>query len=166
MSSTIWDYARERMDNKGVVTRIQHSPKLHSFRSALSGKGSFASKGIAVGTMMVRAGISAIPIPSIATSLINIAQQAVEARVRSHLHQKKLVGGSVNLEEKVKFELKELTVDKLDRYRWKLKEAMEQLNLKNSGFNLDYKAKQEGLNPCNSWLEIAAEAGSRPSPWM
>ena len=152
---SIWDYAAQRVSNKGVGTRIKHSPKLHAFRSALSSKGSAASKGIAVGTMLLRVGISAIPIPSIATSLINVAQQAVEAKVRSHLHRKKLVGGPITQEETVKFELKELWVAGLDRYRWTLNAAIEQLNMNATGFNGTYTTKQKDSRPCDAWLELA-----------
>jgi len=152
---SIWDYATQRVNNKSVASRIKHSAKLHSFRSALSGKGSAASKGIALGTMVLRAGVSAIPIPAIASSLINIAQQAVEAKVRSHLHRRKLVGGPVTQEEHVKFELKELSVEELDRFRWKLKEAVEQLNTKAAAFNVAYGTKQKESKPCDAWLELA-----------
>ena len=152
---SIWDYADQRVNNKSVAARIKHSPKLHAFRSALSSKGSAMSKGAAVGTMLLRLGISAIPIPSIATSLINVAQQAVEKKLRSHLHQKKLVGGPVTEEENVKFKLKELSVEDLDRYRWKLREAMEQLNQKAMMIDSTYGKKQGEGKPCDAWLELA-----------
>ncbi len=151
---TIWDYAVQRVNNKSVAMRIKHSPKLHALRSALSSKGSAASKGAAVGTMLLRLGISAIPIPSIATSLINVAQQAIEKKVRSHLHQKRL-GGATTDEEKVKFSLKTLSVEDLDRYRWKLKEAFEQLNNKVNGIDGVYAAKQKEGKPCEAWLDLA-----------
>lgn len=151
---SIWDYAAQRVSNKSVATRIKHSPKLHAFRSALSSKGSAMSKGAAVGTMLLRLGISAIPIPSIATSLINVAQQAVEKKLRSHLHQKSLTLATSD-EEKVKFTLKELSVEDLDRYRWKLKEAMEQLNQKVRTIDAVYGAKQGEGKPCDAWLELA-----------
>lgn len=152
---SIWDYADQRVNNKSVAARIKHSPKLHALRSALSSKGSAMSKGAAVGTMLLRLGISAIPIPSIATSLINVAQQAVEKKLRSHLHQKKLVGGPVTEEENVKFKLKELSVDDLDRYRWKLREAMEQLNQKAMMIDANYGTKQGERKPCDAWLDLA-----------
>ena len=152
---SIWEYADQRVNNKSVATRIKHSPKLHAFRSALSSKGSAMSKGAAVGTMLLRLGISAIPIPSIATSLINVAQQAVEKKLRSHLHQKKLVGGPVTEEENVKFKLKELSVEDLDRYRWKLKEAMEQLNQKAGMIDSIYGTRQGERKPCDAWLDLA-----------
>lgn len=152
---SIWDYAAQRVSNKSVAVRIKHSPKLHALRSALSSKGSAMSKGAAVGTMLLRLGISAIPIPSIATSLINVAQQAVEAKIRSYLHERKLVGGPVTEEENVKFKLKELSIDDLDRYRWKLKEAMEQLNQKAASIEGSWATGQKDGKPCNAWLELA-----------
>lgn len=150
---SIWDYATQRVNNKSVATRIKHSPKLHALRSALSSKGSAMSKGAAVGTMLVRLGISAIPIPGIATSLINVAQQAVEKRVRSHLHQRSLTGATTQ-EEKVKFTLKDLSVEELDRFRWKLKEAMEQLNQKATSIDGQYGTKQGEGKPCDAWLDL------------
>lgn len=113
------------------------------------------SKGTAVATMLVRLGISAIPVPSIVTSLINVAQQAVEAKIRSYLHERKLVGGPVTEEENVKFKLKELSVEDLDRYRWKLKEAVEQLNQKAGTIEGTWAAGQKDGKPCNAWLDLA-----------
>lgn len=151
---SIWDYAAQRVNNKSVPARIAHSPKLHALRSALSSKGSAASKGAAVGTMLLRLGISAIPIPSIVTSLINVAQQAVEKKLRSYLHQRHLTG-STSDEEKVKFTLKELSVEDLDRYRWKLKEAIDDLNKKITAIDGAYTAAQNESKPCDSWLTLA-----------
>ncbi|HMQ02921.1 MAG TPA: hypothetical protein PKD26_03320 [Pyrinomonadaceae bacterium] len=151
---SIWDYAAQRVANKSVAARIKHSPKLHALRSALSTKGSAMSKGAAVGTMLLRLGISAIPIPSIATSLINVAQQAVEKKIRSHLHQRSL-GKATTDEEKVKFTLKELSVEDLDRYRWKLKEAIDQLNQKVTAIDGLYATKQKESKPCDAWLDLA-----------
>lgn len=112
------------------------------------------SKGASVGTMLLRLGISAIPIPPIVTSLLSVAQQAVEKKVRSHLHQKSLTGATTE-EEKVKFELKELSVEGLDRYRWKLREAMEQLNQKAVNIDAQYVTKQGEGKPCDAWLDLA-----------
>ncbi len=150
----IWKYAQERVENKSVVMRVKHSPKLHALRSALSSKGSAMSKGAAVGTMLLRLGVSAIPVAPIVNTLINTAQQAVEKHLRSHLHKKRLAGATTD-EDKVKFDLKELSVDDLDRYRWKLKEAIDQLNQKVSGIDAVYAAKQKESKPCDAWLELA-----------
>ena len=97
---------------------------------------------------------SAIPIPSIATSLINVAQQAVEKKIRSHLHDKSKAGATTE-EEKVKFSLKELSVEELDRYRWKLREAIEQLNTKVATIDANYGTKQGEGKPCDAWLDLA-----------
>ena len=56
----IFAYAKKCVDNKTVAARIGHSAKLHSLRSAVSSKGSAASKLSSLGGAAVRA-ISALP---------------------------------------------------------------------------------------------------------
>lgn len=148
----IFAYALARVNNKSVALRVRNSPKLHSIRSALKTKGSFASKGIGALTAGLRIGMGAIPIPGIVTDLLKIAQQAVEKKIRSKLHERHIA--AVNLEERVKFTLKELSVEELDRYRWKLKDAVDELNKKSATLDALYLKKTGEGKPCGAWLEI------------
>ncbi len=149
----IFEFARARMNNKSVAMRVRNSPKLHAWRSAMKTKGSFASKGAGVLTTGLRLGLSQIPIPGIITDLLAVAQQAIEQRIRSHLHTHR--SGPQTREQHVKFALKELSVEELDRYRWKLKDAYDTLNVKIAASDALYLQKLTEHKPCHAWLEVA-----------
>src|SRR5258708_6493170 len=105
----IFDYAAKCVANKSVLQRIGHSAKLHSLRSAISGKGSAASKfGSLVGAA-ARATLNAIPIPAVG-SLIASLEQKVEKVIKSQLHGRSL-RKAATAADKVKFTLKELSVE-------------------------------------------------------
>lgn len=149
----IFVFARQRVDNKGIGSRIKNSAKFHSLRSALSGKGSFASKGLALAASGVRSAFKLIPIPIIG-DLLGAAEKAVEGKIRGY-HRSKRLGQATTPEEKVKFALKDLSIENLDRYRWKLKEAITELNTKAQGFQALLDGKSADAKPCHAYLEMA-----------
>ena len=152
MNEDILIYARQCVDNKGFGQRIKHSALLHGPRSALSGKGSAVSKGLKVASIGIRWTCGMIPIPTVG-SLLADAEKAVENKLRSWHHNKKTQNSSSS--EKVKFELKELSVEALDRYRWKVSEAVSELNKINHA-HAEKLAKKTAENaPCDAWLELA-----------
>jgi hypothetical protein len=156
----IFAYAAACVSNKGVITRIGHSSTLHSVRSAFSGGGSFASKfGSLVGAG-IRATFACIPIPVVG-SLLGSAEAAVEKAIKSCLHsrsRKTAVGADV-----VKFELKELSLEQMDRYRWKVQTSVQELNKVLTEFNTRYALKSRELAPCDAFLDaaLAAEQATR-----
>ena len=149
----IWNYAAKRVANKTVAQRIKHSAKLHSFRSALSGKGSLLSKGSSLAGVGVRSALKHIPVPVIGNFLAQI-EKTVEDAVRSSFHKKKRVEAP-DLETHVKFDLKELSVESLDRYRWKVTEAIEALNKAGDNFESNLRKKQEEGASCDAFLDYA-----------
>jgi len=149
----IFVFARQRVDNKGIGSRIKNSAKFHSLRSALSSKGSFASKGLALAAAGVRSAFKLIPIPIIG-DLLGAAEKAVEGKIRGY-HRSKRQGQAATPEEKVKFALKDLSVESLDRYRWKLKEAITELNTKAQNFDALLISKSGDSKPCHAYLEMA-----------
>lgn len=154
----IFKFARKRMDNKGIGSRVKNSAKFHSLRSAMSGKGSALSKGASVGGMLVRSAFKLIPVP-IVGDLLGAAQKAMEGKIRGY-HRSKRKGEAKgqtaeDIEKRVKFALKELTVEDIDRYRWKLKEAIEALNKKASVFDALLEEKRGNGMPCHAFLEMA-----------
>src|SRR5262245_19980853 len=72
----IFVYAAKCVENKGVLARIGHSAKLHAARSAVSSKGSAASKFGALVGAGIRATVNAIPIPVIG-GLVGALEQKV-----------------------------------------------------------------------------------------
>lgn len=149
----IFTFARGRVDNKGIAARFKNSAKLHSMRSALSGKGSAASKGLSALGSVVRSAFKLIPIPIIG-DLLGAAEKAIEGKVRGY-HRSKRRGAASTPEERVKFALKELTVEDLDRYRWKLKDAIDELNKKARAFDDLLASKSADSKPCHAYLEMA-----------
>lgn len=149
----IIQYARSRVDNKGVLQRIGHSPKLHKFRSAISSKGSFGSKGVALVTLGVRTALKKIPIPVIGGLLARI-EQTVEDAKRQARHQKRS-RTAVDIGTKVKFDLKELSVDSMDRYRWKVDESLKSLNKAADSFKMNFQKKQADNAQCDAYLDYA-----------
>lgn len=147
----IWKYTQELVDNKSVLSRIGHSATLHSARSAISSPGSFGSKAA---NLMLTAGkglLKAIPVPGVPALIEVIADKANEA-ARKYLHGQNLeaakaAGDEVN---RIKFEIKELTVDEMDRYRWKVTEAMQELNRNIS----EMGTLPPGAPCCDKYLEI------------
>jgi hypothetical protein len=152
----LFGYADNCVNNKGVLARIGHSAKLHAFRSAVSSKGSAASKAGALVGVAVRSALSYVPVP-VVNNLLVAAEKAVEAKIRKGQHKKNL-GAAGNLEQQVKFQLKELKVEDLDRYRWKVSEAIESLNKLTTSFAQDVQTKQAQGTTCEAYLELAMAA--------
>ena len=152
----IFAYAAKCVDNKSVLARLGHSAKLHGVRSALSSKGSAASKfGSLVGAG-VRATLNAIPIPVVG-SLIGSLEQKVEKVIKGQLHSRNL-GKSTTTTEKVKFTLKELSVEELDRFRWKVSEAITEFNKLVPGHAASLAKKRADHATCDAFLDLALAA--------
>ena len=157
----IFAYAKKCVDNKTVVARIGHSAKLHSVRSAVSSKGSAASKLSSLGGAAIRATLQAIPLPAVGSLLASV-EEAVEKAVKSCLHRRSLSKAQTT-EEKIKFKLKELDVEELDRYRWKVQESITDFNKAMQGFGANLAKKREAGATCDAFFEVAlaAEQASR-----
>jgi hypothetical protein len=156
----IFDYAKKCVDNKGVAARIGHSAKLHSVRSAVSSKGSFGSKaGNLVGSA-IRATFQAIPLPAVGSLLASV-EEAVEKAIKGGLHHRSLSQATTTT-DKVKFQLKELNVEEMDRYRWKVSESVTELNKVMVAFNTNLAKKKTEHATCDAFLE-AAMAGEQAS---
>ncbi len=153
----IFAYAAKCVDNKGILARIGHSAKLHSARSAVSSKGSAASK---LGSLLgagVRATVNAMPIPVIG-GLIGALEQKVEKAIKSHLHRTKAKQPGASQTEIVKFTLKELSVEELDRFRWKVTESISEFNKLVGQKDANLKNKQDAHATCEAFLELAMAA--------
>ena len=77
----IFAYAAKCVENKSVLARIGHSAKLHSVRSAVSSKGSAASKFGALVGAGARATLNAIPIPVVGSLLGAWARRRLDSVV-------------------------------------------------------------------------------------
>ncbi|MGO8813213.1 MAG: hypothetical protein ACLQVG_00910 [Terriglobia bacterium] len=156
----IFVYARKCVDNKSVFQRIGHSAKLHSVRSAVSSQGSAASKLSSLGGVAIRATLQAIPLPAVG-SLIASIEEAVEKAIKGALHHRSIAKAQTT-EEKIKFQLKELNVEELDRYRWKVQESIKEFNKALQEFDANFVKKRDAAAPCDAFLEVAL-AGEQAS---
>ena len=118
--------ARKRVDNKGVAARVGHSSAFHMFRSAAASRGSAGSKALKVGTSLGASALKLIPVP-IVGDLAGAAVRRLEGWARSKHHKKRL-SGATSETDVVKFQLKEVSVENLDRYRWKVSESLKAAN--------------------------------------
>ncbi len=118
--------ARLEVDNKRMGAQVKNSRFFHSFRSAVSSSGSAASKGAGLALGAGKLFLSLIPVPVVA-SVVGAVADAIDGVVRGKLHARKLTG-TVSDENLAKFSIKELTVENLDRYRWKVADAYKELN--------------------------------------
>jgi hypothetical protein len=152
----IFTYAAKCVANKGVLARIGHSAKLHSMRSAVSSKGSAASKGAALVGIAVRATFSAVPVPVVG-GLIGAVESKIERAIRSAVHTRSL-NKAVTQTEMVKFTLKELSVEELDRYRWKVSDAITEFNKLIAQKETKLAGKRAEQATCDVFLDLAMAA--------
>jgi hypothetical protein len=121
-----FEQAKDEVNNKRMGAQIAHSQLFHSMRSAFSSKGSFASKAAGAAVGVGKLFLASIPVP-IVGPIVGAVIDAVDGKIRSVKHQDNLDKATTDA-EKAKFLIKELTVENLDRYRWKLSHAYEELN--------------------------------------
>jgi hypothetical protein len=153
----VWVYAAEKVKNKGVLARMGHSARLHSVRSAFNSGGSFASKGLSVITAVGRASFNLIPLP-IFSSLLSSAETAIEKKLRSWSHARSGRDKTAHVDY-VKFQLKELSVENFDRYRWKVEESTKEMVKAGKAFEDSFNAvdwsKKMMMQPCAQQYEAA-----------
>lgn len=157
-NTDILAYARMRVDDKSVLDRLRHSSKLHPARSAFSSKQSFVSKSAGVASIVARTAMKLVPVP-IVGNLLWFAETAVEKKVRERVRERSLEKAEAagNDYDAMKFELKLLSIESLDRYRWKLHEAMTQLEAAKVKYNtaLARSDSMDAGDVCDTLLEIA-----------
>jgi hypothetical protein len=112
--------------NKSMGDQIANSGVFHSMRSAFNSPGSAASKGAGAALAVGKLFLALIPVP-IVGAIVGAVADAVNSKVRGAAHNSHTGAGKSNAEN-AKFLIKELTVENLDRYRWKVAHAYEELN--------------------------------------
>lgn len=126
--------ADAEVNNKSMGSQIAHSGIFHSMRSAFSSPTkSGVSKGIGLVVGAGKLFLAAIPVP-IVGSIVGATVDAIDGMARSKSHKDNLKKATTN-EQKAKFEIKELTVENLDRCRWKLAHAFEELKEGMTAYN-------------------------------
>lgn len=155
VENNIFLFAADKVENKGFFSRIGHSARFHSLRSAVNSKGSAGSKFLKVLGAGARASFSLIPIP-ILGSLLQSAEQAAESKLRTWVHgrnikDKKNYKGVLD----VKFALKDISVDSLDRYRFKVTHAVDEMVAAQKDFQERRTSYTEIGMRCDAQLQFA-----------
>jgi hypothetical protein len=158
-SEDLFTYAANKVANKPVMQRVWHSPRLHIIRSAVHSKGSVGSKVLTLGGAAARVALGTIPIPALG-SFLSLIEKSVQGGLKGRFYKRRIEQA---LEAKdpaqfVKFELKDLSLEEMDRYRWKVEQTITDLNtaLDRHQSNLT-KKKSDGAE-CDAYLDLALAA--------
>lgn len=139
-----FEQAREEVAKKSMGSQIAHSSMFHSIRSGFSSGGSFGSKGLGAALGVGKLFLALIPVP-IVGSVVGAAADAINSKVRGALHERHL-GDNASNKDIAKFGIKELTVENLDRYRWKVAHSFEELNAGIKAFNVSNQGCDDMYN--------------------
>ena len=128
--------ARAEVANKSMGSQIANSSMFHSVRSAFSSKGSAGSKGLGVALSVGKLFLALIPVP-IVGAVVGAVADGINGKVRGGIHDYKADKAKArgDHETYAKFAIKELTVENLDRYRWKVAHSFEELNQGITAYN-------------------------------
>lgn len=121
-----FDQATDEVKNKSWTDQVSHSKVFHSYRSAFSSKGSLFSKGSSAVVTTGKLFLALIPVPVVG-AVVGAVVDKISDVARGEALSRNKAAATTNA-DKVKFEIKDLTVENLDRYRWKLAHAYEELN--------------------------------------
>ena len=161
-TDNIWTFADKKVANKGVWARMGHSARMHSTRSAINSKGSLGSKALSGLGAITRATFSMIPLPIIG-SLLTSAHSAVEKSIKTYVHKKnttdaRTVGGVQVMDSdatNVKFQLKDISVENLDRYRYKVTDSLNEAQAANIAYPAAAIKALAEHKRCHADLELA-----------
>lgn len=151
-NSDIFLQAQAEVEDKSIGSRIWHSGALHSLRSAVGSKGSAASKGLSVLKSVGQSALSLVPIP-IVGNLASAIVEKIDGELRGRAHNDKLKKAikEKNKADEAKFTIKELSVEELDRYRWKVDEEYKELEK----IVRDFNSKKYEDRMCDDYYVVA-----------
>lgn len=155
-TSNIWEYVQYHVENKSVQKRIWHSHTFQPMRSAANSRGSAASKAGKLLGAAVRTSLSLIPVPAVGT-ILSAVQGAMEGKYREYLHEKHLKGLPTTDPDYIKFSLKGLSVDGLDRMRWKVDKETEKLRTLAAEWNADMQQAITDSRTCDAMVVMARQ---------
>ena len=153
-------YADKKVANKPFLRRVQHSAYFHNLRSALSSPGSLASKTIGAALTAGRTALGFIPIPVVGSSIstvLSFAEQKGRDIHRSARKATAVANGGTDLANQVKWELKDLSVEGLDRFRWKISESGTAMKTAADGYGAAAMAAATAMKPCDPLSDLAVK---------
>lgn len=174
-SDKLFELAAKRVEHKSFTKRVQHSSTFHNWRSAWSSSGSRKSKAVGVASSLASSALKTLPIPAMLTNAIDNAKNALIKHKKQQNHENQSAAAAQSLkalgytpgqagknpteqkaiEQIVKFDIKELSIDNLDRYRWKVHNSMEQVVAVYNAFEKSHEKAASHAKPCDALLEMA-----------
>lgn len=147
----MWALGAELVENPSLWTRIKHSKDGSFFRRAKSKKGSTAF------SVVKKAGVLSlklVPVPVVKDLLSAAFDKAADASKQYYRDKKLGDRSALNRIDKVKFGWKELDVQDMDRYRWKVADSVKSLNDAAQKFNQSVPAIEEKQDICDEWIKV------------
>ncbi len=147
---SLWDTAVEYGENPSVWKKIRHSKFADPFRRKSVSR---------IGRKLIGLGVSFIPIPAV-KDLVGKALDKVQEKIRSEQIKFKMRKHSVKMpgkregEGKIKWGWKALSVEDMDRYRWKVKHGVEMLN---DAYAKAVKHESSTASICNDYGKAIAK---------
>ena len=147
----LWEMGEELAKNPSMWTRVKHSSKGTSARRI--GKVSNIPKALAKGGAMA---LKQVPVP-ILRDVLAAAVDKGYAIAKNHHRKKYQIASAVNDEKKAKFGWKDLDVQDMDRYRWKVSDAVKSLNTTTGKFNLKFGEYAGQGKICEAYVRVTKE---------
>lgn len=147
-SHDLWEIGKQHADNVGLFKRFRHSKFLDPFRrGAKQAVRTVAGKATDVA-------ISLIPIPLV-KDIVEAAVDKAKEALRGHYTGSTLSEiQATDTEGKVKWGWKDLDIEDMDRYRWKVHHGVKVLN---DAFNKAAGNFSSSASICNDWVRPIAK---------
>jgi hypothetical protein len=162
VQDNLWLYARTYVDNKGVMTRIGHSPVFRTpraiFKSLRKGEWTAAGSKIARSAMAgLKGTLNHIPIPFVGalTAAFVTKLERIAWQHRYASKHEKAMGAGGTADEQIKFRLKISDVGDLDNHRRKLTDAFAEHNTAASNLAAAYGQNSKTGKVCDVFVDYA-----------
>ena len=146
----LWHLGVEIANNPSFWTRVKHSGRGTAFRR--SAKTSTPFKAVA---SISGYALKQVPVPVVKDMLAAVSDALYKKA--KHVHYKKRIAEATSTEEKVKFGWKDLDVQDMDRYRWKVQSAFQDLSKQANDFSRKLDTHTDEGKLCNAFVEVTTK---------
>lgn len=147
----LWEIGDELAKNPSMWTRVKHSSKGTSVRRV--GKASNIPKALAKGGAMA---LKQIPVP-ILRDVLSAAVDKGYDMAKGYHRRKYQVDKANDDASRAKFGWKDMNVQDMDRYRWKVADAMKSLNSTTAKFNQNFPKYATDGKVCDAYVRVTKE---------
>lgn len=144
----IWELGEKIAYNPSIWTRVKHSSAGTSLRRSV--KRSTGAKAVfKVGGFLLKQ----VPVPVI-KDMLAVVSDAVHQKLRSMTKERKLKGATTN-EKKAKWSWKDMDVQDVDRFRWKVTDAMRDFEKERHAFVQNVDKHAESGKICDAFVKVS-----------